>query len=150
MEKYRLDVMNKTLTISKAFESKMRCGNGDEYKLYTKLMRDIPGLTVVRQTHRTPTTYTASSGEKFTCNQFKNLSYKNMEHFMAALPEHDKYFAEYQYIRNNAGKIQTSGYSLVRRWFMAQFPQFRKNPLFYLYNTPALVPAVQVVGGDAA
>jgi hypothetical protein len=26
-----------------------------------------------------------------------------------------------------------------------QFPHFRKNPLFYVYNTPTLVPASQVI-----
>lgn len=150
MEKYKLDVMSKTLTITKAFEDAMNAGKGKEYALYTKLMRDIPGLTVVRKTHSTPSGYKTKSGENFKCNQFKNLSYEHMEKFMAALPENEKYLVEYDYIRNNAAAVQTNRYALVRRWFVEQFPQFRTNPLFYLYNAPTVVPAVQIIGDDAA
>ena len=97
------------------------------------------------RTHKSATHYTIKSGEKFNCNQFKNLTYKNMEQFMSALPENEGYFGEYKFLRDNATRIQHNGYALVRRWFVAQFPHFRKNPLFYVYNTPTLVPASQVI-----
>ena len=77
MEKYKLDVVSKTLTISKKFGKAIAEGEGEEYEFYTRLMQEIPGLTVVRKSHRTPTSYTSSSGEKFSCNQFKNLKYEN-------------------------------------------------------------------------
>lgn len=64
---------------------------------------------------------------------------------MSALPNCEIYFAEYDFLRDYAARIQTNGYALVRRWFVAQFPHFRKNPLFYVYNTPALVSASQVI-----
>ena len=154
MEKYKLNVVNKTLTISKAFADAIAnpTDESEEYKLYTRLMKEIPGLTVVRKTHRTPTKYTSSSGEKFSCNQFKNLKYENMERFMAALPDNEVYFAEYSIRRYSAATIQTNRYALVRDWFIAQFPEFRKNPLFYLYNKPEIVRAADVIEmrGDAA
>lgn len=154
MEKYKLNVVNKTLTISKAFADAIAnpTNECEEYQLYIRLMQEIPGLTIVRKTHRTPTKYTSSSGEKFSCNQFKNLTYENMERFMAALPDNDAYFAEYNFIRNSAASIQTSRYTLVRKWFIAQFPEFRKNPLFYLYNKPEAVKAATILEmrGDAA
>ena len=103
MEKYKLDVVNKTLTISKEFDKAIASGKGDEYKLYTRLMKQIPGLTVVRKTHRTPTKCTSSSGEVFKCNQFKNLKYENMERFMAALPDNEAYFEQYSFLRYSAG-----------------------------------------------
>ena len=115
-------------------------------------MQEIPGLTVVRKSHRTPTSYTSSSGEKFSCNQFKNLKYENMERFMAALPDNEVYFEQYSFLRYSASVIQTNRYALVRDWFIAQFPEFRKNPLFYLYNKPEIVKAATVLEmrGDAA
>ena len=152
MEKYKLDVVSKTLTISKEFGKAVASGKGDEYKLYTRLMKQIPGLTVVRKTHRTPTRYTSSSGEKFACNQFKNLKYENMERFMAALPDNEVYFEEYSFLRYSAACVQTNRYALVRDWFITQFPEFRKNPLFYLHNKPEIVKAATVLEmrGDAA
>lgn len=154
MEKYKLDVVSKTLTIGKAFADALAnpTENCPEYDLYTRLMRQIPGLTVVRKTHRTPTSYTSSSGEKFSCNQFKNLKYENMEHFMAALPDNEIYFEQYSFLRYSAACVQTNRYALVRDWFIAQFPEFRKNPLFYLYNKPEIVRAADVLEmrGDAA
>ncbi len=81
----------------------------------------------------------------FNCNQFKNLKYENMERFMSGLPNCEEYFAEYNFLRESATRIQTNGYALVRRWFVKQFPHFRKNPLFYVYNTPALVSASEVI-----
>ena len=147
MEKYKLDVVNKTLTITKGFSDAIanpgeKCA---EYDLYTRLMREIPGLTVVRKTHRTPTVYTSNSGEKFRCNQFKNLKYENMERFMSALPNSELYFAEYNFIRKFAVAIQTNGYALVRKWFMEQFPEFRKNPLLYIQRTPEIVKAADII-----
>lgn len=154
MEKYKLNVVNKTLTISKAFADAIANPTNDceEYNLYTRLMQEIPGLTVVRKTHRTPTRYTSSSGEKFSCNQFKNLKYENMERFMAALPDNEVYFEEYRFLRHSAACVQTNRYALVRDWFIAQFPEFRKNPLFYFYNKPEIVKAATVLEmrGDAA
>lgn len=152
MEKYRLDIINKTLTISKGFADAVAAGKGDEYKVYTRLVNQIPGLNVVRKSHRTPSSYTTKSGEKFSCNQFKNLSYENMERFMAALPNNEGYFTEYNFVRNAAAGIQTNGYTLVRKWFVTQFPEFRKNPLFYLYNKPELVEAESIIEmrGDVA
>lgn len=152
MEKYKLNVVEKTLTISKEFDKAVASGKGAEYNLYTRLMKEIPGLTVVRKSHRTPTSYTSSSGEKFSCNQFKNLKYENMERFMAALPDNEVYFAEYSFLRYSAACVQTNRYALVRDWFIAQFPEFRRNPLFYLYNKPEIVRAADVLEmrGDAA
>ena len=145
MERYTLDVVSKTLTVTEKFNKKLQDPTSEEFALYPTLMATIPGLTVANRTHKSATHYTTKSGEKFNCNQFKNLTYKNMEQFMSALPENEGYFGEYKFLRDNATRIQHNGYALVRRWFVAQFPHFRKNPLFYVYNTPTLVPASQVI-----
>ena len=135
MKGYTLSLSAKTLTITKAFEDAVSKGEGEAYDLYTKFMREIPGLTVIRKTHKTPTKYTSkSTGEKFNCNQFKNLTYKNMEGFINGLPNSKDYLPAYNFLKNCGGLPQTSRYTAVRKWFVAQFPEFRKKPLFYLYN----------------
>ena len=145
MEKFSFDVVSQTLTMTAKFAKMMNDTQSDEYKLVAKFRNDFPNLTITKKTHKSATHYTTKSGEKFNCNQFKNLTYKNMEQFMSALPENEGYFGEYKFLRDNATRIQHNGYALVRRWFVAQFPHFRKNPLFYVYNTPTLVPASQVI-----
>ena len=135
MKGYTLNLTAKTMTITKAFEDAIATGTGDAYKLYTKFMREIPGLTVIRKTHATPRKYTSkSTGEKFNCNQFKNLTYDNMEGFINGLPNNEEYLRAYNFLKNCGSLPQTSRYTAVRKWFVAQFPEFRKNPLFYLYN----------------
>ena len=145
MEKYRLELAKKTLTITKAFEEQVATGKGAEYELYTKLMRDIPDLIVIRKTHKRPTKYKTKSGEVFSCNQFKNLSFKNMETFIMSLPEAEQFMNEYVFVKEYAGAVQTNAYALTRKWFVKQFPEFRSNPLAYLYATPELVEAVEVI-----
>ena len=140
MKGYTLSLSAKTLTITKAFEDAVSKGEGEAYDLYTKFMREIPGLTVVRKTHKTPTKYTSkSTGEKFNCNQFKNLTFDNMKAFIEGLPNSEKFMKSYNFLRYYGGLPQTSRYTAVRKWFVAQFPEFRKNPLFYLYNEVKVV-----------
>ena len=139
MEKFSFDVVSQTLTITAKFDKMMNDTNSDEYKLVQRFRKDFPNLTIAKKTHKSATSYTTKSGEKFNCNQFKNLTYDRMEKFISALPKNEGYLREYLFVKNFASAIQHNGYALVRKWFVAQFPEFRKNPLFYLYNTPELV-----------
>ena len=131
MENYKINPVSKTLIISAAFEKAMSKPDSEEYRLYVQLQHDIPGLKVSRRTHKSPKKYRTKSGEVFYCNQYKNLTYDNMEHFINALPKRDELMKVYKFIRYNAGLTQTSAYAAVRRWFAAQSPNFRKNPIFY-------------------
>jgi len=151
MKGYTLNLTAKTLTITKAFEDAVSKGEGEAYELYTKFMRDIPGLTVIRKTHATPTKYVSkSTGEKFNCNQFKNLTYKNMEGFINGLSNSEDYLKPYNFLKNCGSLPLTSRYTAVRKWFVAQFPDFRKNPLFYLYNEVKVVDIVPFVMEEQA
>ena len=134
MKSYKLDLATKTLTITKAFEDSVNSGSGDEYELYMKLLHDIQGLRVVRKTHKTPRKYNNASGEITKCNQFKNLTYDRIESFIRILPNSDAFMSVYNYLRHGAGFVQTNAYSAVRRWFIAQFPKYRVDPLFYFHN----------------
>ena len=54
----------------------------------------------------------------------------------------------YAFIRYDAGLIQPSAYAAVRSWFVAQFPKYRKDPIFYLTN--AVVPITEIAPFVAA
>ncbi len=145
MEKYSFDIITKTLTITAKFAEKMGNPDSDEYNRVLQFQKDFPGLRIVKRTHKTPTSYTTKSGEKTSHNQYKNLTYDRMEKFMSALPQKEGYLREYHIVKNMAAVILPNGYPLVRKWFEAQFPMYRKNPLFYLNNTPNLVKASEVI-----
>lgn len=131
MEKYKINLVSKTLIVTAAFEKAMNDPPSAEYERYIQLQHDIPGLKVSRRSHKSPTKYRNKSGEVFRCNQYKNLTYENMEGFINTLPKRDELMEVYNYIRYGAGLGQRSCYAAVRRWFEAQFPNFRNNPLFY-------------------
>lgn len=144
MEKFVFDVVSQTLTITAKFANMMGNPESEEYKLVMRFCDDFPNLTIAKKTHKSATSYTTKSGEKFKCNQFKNLTYDRMEKFITALPKSEDYLREYKFVKEFASNIQTNGYTLVRRWFVAQFPDFRKNPLVYLTTQPAVVSAAEV------
>ena len=150
MEKFSFDVVSQTLTITAKFDKMMNDTKSDEYKLVQRFRKDFPNLTIAKKTHKSATSYTTKSGEKFNCNQFKNLTYDRMEKFIAALPKNEGYLREYLFVKNFASAIQHNGYALVRKWFVAQFPEFRKNPLFYLYNSPELVSGAAFLEEETA
>ena len=139
MEKFVFDVISQTLTITAKFAKMMNDPQSDEYKLVQQFRKAFPNLTIAKKTHKSATHYTTKSGEKFNCNQFKNLTYDRMEKFIKALPKSESYLREYTFVKDFASAIQTNGYTLVRKWFVAQFPEFRKIPLFYLSHSPELV-----------
>ena len=156
MERYTFNPVAKTLVITAAFAKAIQDINSAEYALYTQLMADIPNLEVIRKTHKTPTKYQTKTGEKFNCNQFKNLTFDNMKAFIAGLPNSEGIMKSYDFLRDCGVLPQTSRYAVVRKWFIAQFPEFRKNPLFYLYNevkvvdiTPFVVEAQKQEEGAA-
>ena len=150
MEKFSFDVVSQTLTITAKFAKMMNDTQSDEYKLVAKFRNDFPNLTITKKTHKSATNYTTKSGEKFNCNQFKNLTYDRMEKFISALPQSEGYLREYTFVKDFASAIQHNGYTLVRKWFVAQFPEFRKNPLFYLKHSPALVSGAAFLDQETA
>lgn len=139
---YQIDFTAKTLTITKEFSDNAQDPASKEFGILMNLQNAIPGLTVIRKTHATPRKYVSkSTGETFNCNQFKNLKYENMEGFINGLSNSEDYMKPYLFLKNCGSLPLTSRYTAVRRWFVAQFPDFRKNPLFYLYNEVKVIEA---------
>ena len=146
---YVVDFASKTITMTAEFEKAMSDLNSSAYQTIQKLCADFPDMQIVRRTHRTPTRYISKSGEKSACNPYKNLTYERMELFMDALPNSAEYRKQYDFLKETASGIQTNGYSLVRNWFLAQFPLYRKNPLFYLNETPNVIRGIDFVKQQA-
>ena len=144
MNAYKVDFVANTVTITAAFAKAMNDPTSAEYKIIAQIRKDFPEMEIIRKTHKTPSKYQTKTGEKFNCNQFKNLTYKNMETFIMGLPAAEAYMEEYLFLKNYAAEVQTNGYTIIRRWFVAQFPDFRKNPLAYLTNQPDVVSAAEV------
>ena len=144
MNTYKVDFVANTITITAAFAKAMNDPTSAEYKIIAQIRKDFPEMEIIRKTHKTPSKYQTKTGEKFNCNQFKNLTYKNMETFILGLPSAEAYMEEYLFLKNYAAEVQTNGYTIIRRWFVAQFPEFRKNPIVYLTNQPAVVSAAEV------
>ena len=133
---YTLNLNAKTLTITKAFEEAVAKGNTPEYRIYKKLMRDIPDLTAERRTHKTPTKYNTRTGEVVKGhNKNKGLTYDRMERFISALSNSEELMEQYDFIKAYA----LNPYSAVVGWFEAQFPKFRKHPLYYLSNSVEVI-----------
>ena len=139
MEKFNFNPITRTLTVSAKFAEMMNRPDSEEYKLAIKFQEDFPGLQIAKRTHRTPTRYTTKSGETYNRNQFKDLTYDRMEKFMRVLPHGEAYLTEYNTVKAFACAAKGNGYPLVRKWFVEQFPEFRKNPLFYLNNSPLVL-----------
>ena len=142
MKPYTVDFASQTITITSAFAQEMTTPGSEAYETVRQLHQDFPELRIVKRTHRTPTHYTSKSGEKSACNPYKNLTYEKMERFMDALPNGAEYRKQYDFLKSPAAAIQTNGYSTVREWFIAQFPLYRKNPLFYLTETPKIISGI--------
>ena len=144
MNTYKVDFVANTITITAAFAKAMNDPTSAEYKIIAQIRKDFPEMEIIRKTHKTPSKYQPKTGEKFNCNQFKNLTNKNMETFIMGLPSAEAYMEEYLFLKNYAAEVQTNGYTIIRRWFVAQFPDFRKNPLAYLTTQPAVVSGAEV------
>ena len=134
MKHFTFDPISRTLTISAGFARAISDANdnSDEYNLFLRMRKEIPDLKVKRKTHASPISYKDKNGGKRTpYYPTKNLSYERMEKFMDALDGGQKYRNEYDKLRKAAEAMCLAPYMPVARWFMAQFPEFRKDPLYY-------------------
>ena len=138
MENYKFNAITRTLVMSAAFARAVSDTRSAEYKLFVRMQKAIPDLKVERKTHASPTSYKDKNGKKTSYYPTKGLSYEKMEKFMNALPEGEKYLNEYKALRS-VSVLCPSAYASVRRWFEAQFPKYRENPLFYVRNSVEVI-----------
>ena len=142
---YKLDITTSTLTVSASFADAMNDPTSKEYQLVRQFKHDFPRLKIVRKTHATPSRYKNSDGSITKRNQRNGLTYERMERFMNAQPNGADYLGAYFELREKAEAMCASPYAVVSAWFMRQFPKFRTDPLFYLYNQPSIIDFADVV-----
>ena len=150
MGKFVFDAVSRTLTITSKFAEMMNNPASDEYQLVAQFQKDFPGLRITKRTHRTPTRYNTKSGETYNRNQFKDLTYDRMEKFMRVLPQGEAYLTEYETVKAFAEVVKHNGYPIVRSWFIEQFPHYRKDPLFYMNNSPLVLHGSTFIESVAA
>ena len=116
---YKIDFVNNTFTMSKAFEEALNNPNSEEYKLWKQLRADFPSMTIIRKTRR------ASKKARPT----KNLTYKHMEQYMSVFQNADKLLAQFKVVKE-CSQQQPSPYKFVLDWFKTQFPNYKELPDF--------------------
>lgn len=116
---YKIDFVNNTLTMSKAFEVAASNPASGEYKLLQQLRADFPGLTIARKTRRAPK----------KARPTKNLTYEHMEQYMSVFKNADELLAQFKVVKECSQK-QPSPYKFVLDWFKKQFPKYKELPDF--------------------
>lgn len=116
---YKIDFVNNTLTMSKAFEEALNNPNSEEYKLFLQLRADFPGLTIIRKTRRAPK----------KARPTKNLTYKHMEQYMSVFKNADELLAQFDAVKR-CSLAQNNPYKFVLDWFKTQFPKYKEQPDF--------------------
>ena len=86
---YKIDFVNNTLTMTKAFEDAASNPTSQEYKLLQQIRADFPGLTIIRKTRRAPK----------KARPTKNLTYANMEKYMSVFQNADELLAQFELYR---------------------------------------------------
>lgn len=142
---YKLDLTTQTLTVTAAFAEAAGVPGSPEYELVRQIQSDFPGLTIERKTHSTPKKYTNSNGRVTKHNQYKKLTYDRMEQFMSVISGGSGYREIYDLLRVAADAACLSPYAAVRAWFEKQFPEYWKNPLFYVDNQPEIIDFAEIL-----
>ncbi len=124
---YKIDFVNNTLTMSKAFEDALNNPNSQEYKLFLQLRADFPGLTIIRKTRRAPK----------KARPTKNLTYANMEKYMSVFKNAAELLAQFEIVKTCSQK-ESNPYQYVKGWFEAQFPNYKELPDFGT-NAPKVI-----------
>jgi hypothetical protein len=141
---YQMDFINHTLTMTADFAENAAAPNSNEYQILHGFMSDFPNLVIKRHTHRTPKSYRSKDGRVSRNNPTKGFTYKRMEAFMRSISNSEKYLKEYETVRNIA-EACSSPHAIVRKWFIAQFPEYSTNPLYYLNHSPEIIDYSSIV-----
>lgn len=140
---YKLDVAHNTLTISKRFNDRLQSVDSTEFAFYVYLKSTFPNLQINHKTHCTPSAYRSTqTKERFSRNPHKGLTYEAMESFIKSLSNSAAYQEQYNEVKAYAEAQGRRAHSIVVKWFIEQFPEYRKNPYYYFRNSPKVIPFV--------
>ena len=119
MKNYTINFANNTITVTKAFAQNAQNPASEEYALIAKLKSDYPAIQVINKTHSSPK----------KCNPARGLTYEAMERYINTFANADEVLEVFELVKERSS-VQTNRYKYVRDWFEAQFPDYRKIPVF--------------------
>ena len=116
---YKLDFATNTLTVNYKFHRAMSDFGSPEYLRYKEILADFPCLRVIVKAGRTIT----------TTRPTKRLTYENMDSYIGCYENRDELRTAFAIVQQKS-KLLASPYKYVRDWFEAQFPNYKKAPVF--------------------
>lgn len=128
---YSINFAKKTITLNYKFQKAAQDYGSEEYNRLKDLIRDLPGFTVV-----------VSAGKKITSTRpTKRLTYENMEKYIGTYENADALLAKFESVKDASSPL-ASPYKYVRKWFVAQFPDYN---VVQIDNPTAKKAAVELV-----
>lgn len=117
MNKYKVDYIAGSITVTKSFAKAASIWGSNEYNLLKQLRADNPSFTVlVREIEK-------KEGKR----SYHNLNYENMRKFIAALEgENSAALNELSKIIEIA-TIQSAPYTYVKKWFLSRYKDVMDN-----------------------
>ncbi|MCF2663891.1 hypothetical protein JQM66_04870 [Oscillibacter valericigenes] len=128
---YKIDFTSNTLVMNYKFHSASQEYGTPENKLVKEILSDFPTLIVVVKAGR----------EVKTTNKNKRLTYENMEKHISAYENSAELLDVFETVKA-LSKTAASPYKYVTDWFVAQFPDYKKAPVFK--DEKLTVPPVKV------
>ena len=102
-----------TAQVTKAFEKKACIFGTEEFKLWREYKKEFPNAKMV----------TKSINKNPNQKNRRNMTFENMEAYIATQDEAEELMEEYETIKKRS-KIQKSPYQYVLSWFEAKFEGF--------------------------
>ena len=116
---YKINFANNTLVMNYKFHAASQEYGTDENKLVKAILTDFPTLTVIVKAGR----------DVKTTNKNKRLTYENMEKHISAYENSAELLDVFETVKA-LSKTAASPYKYVTDWFVAQFPDYKKAPVF--------------------
>ena len=116
---YKINFATNTLVMNYKFHAASQEYGTDENKLVKAILADFPTLTVIIKAGR----------DVKTTNKNKRLTYENMEKHISAYENSAELLDVFETVKA-LSKTAASPYKYVTDWFVAQFPDYKKAPVF--------------------
>ena len=132
---YKINFANNTLVMNYKFHAASQEYGTDENKLVKAILADFPTLTVIVKAGR----------DVKTTNKNKRLTYANMEKHISAYENSAELLDVFETVKA-LSKTAASPYKYVTDWFVVQFPDYKKAPVFKeekLSVPPVKVPDIK-------
>ena len=132
---YKINFATNTLVMNYKFYAASQEYGTDENNLVKAILADFPTLSVVVKAGR----------DVKTANKNKRLTYANMEKHISAYENSAELLEVFEIVKA-LSKTAASPYKYVTDWFVVQFPDYKKAPVFKeekLSVPPVKVPDIK-------